>query len=135
MIKLTPDVKGRENPAWLPLIHKGLEGPMQKQYLYYHGAVGSMSYLQGTSHPDTSRPTHQCAWFCNDPKLYHERAIRKIAKYLSVTSDRGSWNKAVADNLENVMLQTGFTIMYASCPVLWQSKLQIEIALSIAEAE
>eukprot|EP00957_Ditylum_brightwellii_P061553 4671249-Ditylum_brightwellii.AAC.1 len=74
---------------------------------------------------------HQCARFYNDPKLSHERAVRQIAKYLNVTSDRGlvykpdpslgiqcyvdadfagSWNKADADNPENVMSRTGFTI-------------------------
>ena len=30
---------------------------------------------------------------------------------------------------------TGFVIRYASCPVLWISKLQTEVALSTAEAE
>eukprot|EP00957_Ditylum_brightwellii_P127540 9725877-Ditylum_brightwellii.AAC.1 len=47
----------------------------------------------------------------------------------------GGWNKADADNPENVMSCTGFVIMYDGCPVLWQSKLQMEIAISIAEAE
>eukprot|EP00957_Ditylum_brightwellii_P170845 13003591-Ditylum_brightwellii.AAC.1 len=47
----------------------------------------------------------------------------------------GSWSKANTDNPENVMSCTGFVIMYAQCPVLWQSKLQTEIALSIAETE
>eukprot|EP00957_Ditylum_brightwellii_P001052 83337-Ditylum_brightwellii.AAC.1 len=68
-------------------------------------------------------PVHQCARFCNDPKLSQERAVRRIAKYLSVTSNRGlvykpnaslgiqcyvdadfagSWSKADADNPENV---------------------------------
>eukprot|EP00957_Ditylum_brightwellii_P176467 13438623-Ditylum_brightwellii.AAC.1 len=47
----------------------------------------------------------------------------------------GHWSKADADNPENVMSRTGFVIMYAGCPVLWQSKLQTKIALSTAEAE
>eukprot|EP00957_Ditylum_brightwellii_P003020 230953-Ditylum_brightwellii.AAC.1 len=87
--------------------------------------------------------------------LLYEQALRQIIKYLSTTSERGiiddldpilgiqcyvdadfagSWSKADADNPENVMLCTGFVIMYAGCPVLWQSKLQMEIALSTAEA-
>eukprot|EP00957_Ditylum_brightwellii_P038881 2938343-Ditylum_brightwellii.AAC.1 len=32
---------------------------------------------------------HQCARFCNDPKLSREWAVRQIVKYLSQTSDRG----------------------------------------------
>eukprot|EP00957_Ditylum_brightwellii_P051291 3888845-Ditylum_brightwellii.AAC.1 len=67
---------------------------------------------------------HQCARFSNQPMLSHERALRRIVKYLSTTADReivydpdpnlgiqsfvdadfaGSWNKADADNPENVM--------------------------------
>eukprot|EP00957_Ditylum_brightwellii_P172446 13128869-Ditylum_brightwellii.AAC.1 len=147
--------KERENPAWLPLLHKDLEGPMQKQSWHYCSAVGLMSYLQGTSCSDISIPTYQCAWLCNDPKLSHERAVRRIAKYLvshltevlfmkpdpSLSIQRcvdadfaASWNKADADNPENVMSQIGFTIIYAGCPVLLQNKLQTEIALSTAEA-
>ena len=33
------------------------------------------------------------------------------------------------------MSQTGMVIMYANCPVFWRSSLQMEIALSTAEAE
>ena len=33
------------------------------------------------------------------------------------------------------MSRTGYAIYYAVCPVLWSSKLQIEIALSTTEAE
>ena len=114
------------------------------------------SYLQGSTRPDISMAVHQCARFSNSPMLSHERAVKRIAKYLKATKDRGvvykpdpergiecyvdvdfagSWAKADADNAENVMSRTGFVIYYAGCPVLWQSKLQTEIALSTAEAE
>eukprot|EP00957_Ditylum_brightwellii_P016788 1263818-Ditylum_brightwellii.AAC.1 len=76
-------------------------------------------------------PVHQWARFCNDPKLSHEREVRRNAKNLSVTSNRGlvynpnaslgiqcyvdvdfagSWSKADADNPKSVMSRTGFTI-------------------------
>eukprot|EP00957_Ditylum_brightwellii_P095652 7287866-Ditylum_brightwellii.AAC.1 len=61
MIGFTPDVKGRENPAWLPLLHKDSEGLSCKQSLHYCSTVGLMSYLQGTSCPDISMTVHQCA--------------------------------------------------------------------------
>eukprot|EP00957_Ditylum_brightwellii_P035057 2657629-Ditylum_brightwellii.AAC.1 len=32
---------------------------------------------------------HQCARFTNAPMLSHERAIRRIARYLAGTADRG----------------------------------------------
>eukprot|EP00957_Ditylum_brightwellii_P202874 15332165-Ditylum_brightwellii.AAC.1 len=88
MIGFTPDVKGRENPAQLPFLHKESEGPSCKQSWHYHSAVGLMSYLQGASCPDISMTVHQHARFCNNPKLSHERAVRQIAKHLGVTSDR-----------------------------------------------
>eukprot|EP00957_Ditylum_brightwellii_P201037 15323783-Ditylum_brightwellii.AAC.1 len=89
-----------------------------------------MSYLQGTSHPDISMPAHQCAWFCNDPNLSHERAVRRSAKYLSVPSDRGLVYKLDP----SLGIQCYVDADFAGCPVLWQSKLQTEITLSTAEA-
>jgi len=47
----------------------------------------------------------------------------------------GGWTQANASNAENVLSRTGYVIMYASCPILWVSRLQTEIALSTAEAE
>eukprot|EP00957_Ditylum_brightwellii_P000908 72968-Ditylum_brightwellii.AAC.1 len=65
---------------------------------------------------------HQCAQFCNDPCLSHERAVWQIVKYLSQTADggvcyypnpdlgiqcyidanfAGGWSKADANNPEN----------------------------------
>ena len=71
---------------------------------------------------------HQCARFCVDPKITHERAIMRIGKYLLGTKDRGmcftpditrgiecfvdadfagSWDKDDANNPENVLSRTG----------------------------
>jgi hypothetical protein len=47
----------------------------------------------------------------------------------------GGWSQAVADNAENVLSHTGYVLMYANCPILWVSHLQMEIALSTAGAE
>ena len=99
---------------------------------------------------------HQCARFNNQPMLNHERSIKRIAKYLKGTSDRGivyhpdktkgiecyveadfsgGWSQADANNPENVMSRTCYAIYYAGCPVLWSSRLQTEIALSTKEAK
>ena len=47
----------------------------------------------------------------------------------------GDWSQADAKNADKVMSRTGYVIMYAGCPILWCSKLQMEIALSTAEAK
>ena len=47
----------------------------------------------------------------------------------------GGWNKTWSNEATSVMSRTGFLIKYANCPIIWISKLQIEIALSTTEAE
>jgi hypothetical protein len=47
----------------------------------------------------------------------------------------GGWSQADDDNVENVLSPTSYVLMYANCPILWVSHLQMEIALSTAEAE
>ena len=47
----------------------------------------------------------------------------------------GNWNKDNAESPASVISHTGFVIRYFGCPVLWESKLQTEIALSPTEAE
>ena len=44
----------------------------------------------------------------------------------------GSWN---ANDLSGAHSETGFVIMYASCPIMWGSKLQTLIALSMTDAD
>eukprot|EP00957_Ditylum_brightwellii_P122539 9344748-Ditylum_brightwellii.AAC.1 len=93
----------------------------KKQSWNYKSAVGMSSYIQGSSRPETSMTVQQYARFTNAPMISHERAIRRIAKYLAGTADRsvvynldperdieyyvdadfaGGWSKADADNPE-----------------------------------
>ena len=115
-----------------------------------------LGYLQLTSRPDISMAVHQCARFNNDPKLSHEKAIKRICKYLLRSMDKGityrpdaslglechvdadfaeGWATSDHNNPEAVLSRTGFVISYAGCPIYWRSKLQTEIALSTTEAE
>ena len=139
-----------------PLLHKDLNGLPRKYDWKYRSIVGMYGYLQNSTRPDISMATHQCARFNNDPKLSHERAIRRIAKYLLGTQNRGivfrpdvskgiecyvdadfsgNWNAADSEDPENVLSRTGFIIYYGGCPIHWASRLQTEIALSTTEAE
>ncbi len=47
----------------------------------------------------------------------------------------GLWSPSTSSDPISVKSRTGFVITFASCPVLWCSKLQMEIALSTTEAE
>jgi hypothetical protein len=146
----------RSTPVGKPLLCKDLDGKPRKTDWNYRGAVGMLGYLQSNTRPEISMAVHQCARFSNDPKLSHEKAIKRIAKYLLSSPTRGlvykpdpslglecyvdadfagGWNQADADNADNLMSRTGYVIMYAGCPIVWSSRLQTEIALSTAEAE
>ena len=111
--------------------------------------------LQGTTHPDISMLTHQCTIFNNDPKLSHERAAKKIIRYLvaeikalSFNKDlpkglecfvdanfTGGWKDGDSQSLESVLSRTGYVIMFVDCPISQGSKLQTEMALSTTESE
>ena len=155
VVGMSDDTNSRKTPVIKPLLHKDIEGLPRKHEWNYRQAIGMLTYLQGTSRPDISMAVHQAARFTICPKLTHERAVYRIAKYLKGTSDKGiifrpdktglecfvdadfagGWNQADSNNAEAVMSRTGYVIMYAGCPLLWCSKLQTEIALSTTEAE
>ena len=100
--------------------------------------------------------THQCARFSACPKLIHERAIKRICKYLLNSMDKGivfepdlsrglechvdadfagGWASGEHSTPESVLSRAGYVISYAGCPIHWCSKLESEIALSTTEAE
>ena len=147
----------RDNvPVGYPLLNKDTDGPLRKAKWKYRTLIRMLGYLQGTTRPDISMATHQCARFNNDPRLYHERAVKKIVRYLLDSKDKGiifqpdfsrglecfvdadfagGWKDGDHDSPESVLSRTGFIIMFAGCPITWGSKLQTEIALSTTESE
>ena len=156
LVNINEHENPKDTPAIKPMLHRDLDGKERRYAWNYRQAVGMLGYLQGSTRPDIATAVHQCARFCNDPRLSHERAIRRIGKYLNGNADKGivlnpnpslglecfadadfagNWNQADADNPENVFSRTGYVLRYAGCPVTWCSKLQTEIALSTAEAE
>jgi hypothetical protein len=77
-----------------PVIHKGLlhsdvDGPPRKQPWNYRSAIGILNYIAASTRPDTLFAVHQCDRFCLDPKLSHEQAVKRIARYLAGTADKG----------------------------------------------
>ncbi len=144
MTKLTP------TPVTKPLLHCDTDDEIRHASWNYRSIIGMMNYLQQSTRLYTSMAVHQCACFCNNPRLSHERAIKRIARYLIGTKDcgigclpdpskglecfaganfAGGWDCGDSDNPENVMSRTGYVILYAGCPIVWCSKLQTEIAL------
>jgi len=150
------DANSTSTPVAKGLLHRDLDSKERKYTWKYRTAVGMLSYLQNTSHPEISMAVHQTARFSNNPMLSHEKSIMRIGRYLLDTRKcgiiykpdkskglecyvgadfAGGWSQANADNADNILSRTGYIIMYANCPILWVSRLQTEIALSTAEAE
>ena len=116
----------------------------------YRSVIGMLGYLQNTSRPDIAMATHQCARFNNDPKLSHERAVKRIGKYLLDTKDKGivfqpDFSRGLEcfvdadiagglkdgdhDSPESVLSRTGFIIMFAGCPITWGSSYRQRLFL------
>ena len=99
---------------------------------------------------------HQCARYCSNPKAIHELAVKRIARYLLSTQDKGLiltpstslslymhvdadfagwWHREFSELRDSVLSRSSYVISFCGCPVVWASKLQTEIALSTTESE
>ena len=99
---------------------------------------------------------HQCARFNNDPRMPHEKAAKRIVRYLRGTQEKGmilnpepkkglecfvdadfagGFSKYNPEDPTSCLSRTGYIITYANCPIIWSSKLQSTTALSTTEAE
>ena len=144
------------------ILTKDEVGPERRESWNYCSVIGMLNFLVNSSHPELTYAVHQCARFCNDPKLSHERAVKRIIQYLKSTrregtdgyngmlfkidrnksievfvdaSFAGDWNRSWSNDPTSVFSRTGYVIFLAGCPIVWLSKLQTEISLSSAEAE
>ena len=79
----------KPTPVGKPLLHKDLSGKPRKEKWYYPTDVGMMTYLQGNIRPEMSMALHQTSCFCNNPMLSHEKAIKRLGRYLSHTRKEG----------------------------------------------
>ena len=113
----------------------------------YRSAIGQLNYLAATTRPKIAFAVHQCARFCGDPKEVHYKAVKRIARYLHSTKDKGlvlcpsdvnlhcyadadfagNYVKENGDDPASVKSRSGFIILYGGCPIAWQSKLQTEV--------
>ena len=48
-----------------------------------------LNFLVNSTHPELAFAVHQCACFCKNLKLSHERAVKKIVQYLLSTKRKG----------------------------------------------
>jgi len=146
----------KSTPSDVNALGKDDDGEPCSEPWSYASVVGMMMYLASNSRPDIAYAVHSCARFTHSPKRVHEKALKRIARYLKGTRDRGMiikpsadlsmdlyvdadfaglWSSEKPDDTMSVKSRTGFIIMIGGTPVVWSSKLQTEIALSTCEAE
>ena len=151
-------VNGKETPAKGKPLVKDEDGLEARKDFNYSSVIGMLLYLAGHSRPDIAYAVNCAARYMFCPKRSHEEALKRIGRYLKATRDRGLVLNPSADGVlkidnypdadfagmyghekptdpASVKSRTGYVITVADCPVLWQSKLQTETALSTMEAE
>jgi hypothetical protein len=128
----------------------------------YATAVGMLQYLAMNTHPDISFAVSQVSCITHHPKTSHSTTVKTIICYLKkCTEDKGTYldqDIAFADDclkLEcfvdadfavlykqdpdelplSAKSRTGYVIHLAGAPLVWKSKLQMEISLSTLESE
>ena len=147
--KPTPMVSSR-------ILGRHLQSPPHDSSFHYRSIIGKLNYLEKGSRPDLAYSVHQCARFSADPKQEHSTAIRRIARYLAASMDKGvifrpdrtkglqvhvdadfagNWDPDNTNDIDTARSRHGYVITLAGCPICWKSQLQSEIALSSTESE
>jgi hypothetical protein len=132
-------------PASPTPLSKDEHGDPQKEDWSYSSVIGMLLYLSSNSRPDIAFAVNQAACFTHCPRLCHEVAVKRIARYLKATKERGLvinpdnslslemfadadfaglWNIENPDDSISVRSRTGFIISLGGTPVTWSSKLQ-----------
>ena len=138
------------------LLHKDPEGEDHDAPWNYRSIIGKLNFLEKSTRPDIAYAVHQCARFSSNPKKLHTKAVLHLCAYLAGTKDKGLqlkpnrksikcwvdsdfcglWDKNWAEyDRMTARSRTGYVICYGGFPIIWNSKLQTEIALSSTEAE
>jgi hypothetical protein len=118
--------------------------------------IGMFLYLMNTSRTDCAFAMNQCAHFAHDPREPHHKALKQLVAYLIKTKHEGMTIRPTSKNTLDcyvdadfaglygkedsqdptcVRSRTGYIITLGDNPVVWSSKLQLEIAYCTQEAE
>ena len=138
-------------------LHAFRDSPKFEGNLNYRSTIGKLNYLGQTTRPDIIYAVHQAAKNSTDPRVEHGEAVVYIVKYLKATRHvglqfkpdpskgfqcycdadfAGNWNKEFAPtDPSTAKSRSGWIMFYASCPIIWASKLQSQVALSTTEGE
>jgi len=148
--------RGKHTPAETKPLVKDEDGAAASEGFSYSSVVGMLLYLSGHTRPDITYAVNCCARYMFCPKHSHELALKRIGRYLKNTASRGMvinptrelcidaypdadfagmYGHEKPTDPACAKSRSGFVIVFAGVPVMWQSKLQTETALSTMEAE
>jgi hypothetical protein len=133
-----------------------MDGDIFNEKWNYSTVIGMLLYLSGKSRPDIAFAVHQCARFTHNSRRSHAIVVKRIVRYLKGTKSKGMilhlskspevncyvdadfaglWGAEYEQDPICVKSRTVYMLTFMSCPLLWVSKLQTQIALSTMEAE
>ena len=155
----------KDTPAAADPLGSDKDGDPFDEEWSYPAAVGMLLYLSSHTRPDIQFAVHQCARFTHAPKKSHAQALKRIVRYLAHTREPNAagipqakgiiFTPNLKEGLDcyvdadyaglfghedeqdpvSVKSRTGFVLTLFGCPVLWQSRLQVDICLSSCAAE
>jgi hypothetical protein len=120
----------------------------------YATVVGMLMFLASNTRPDIAYAVHQCARFTHCPKQSHGIAVKRILRYLNGSKTKGMtltpskqltvdcfvdadfvglWKHEDKQNAVSVKSLSRYLIMFMGCPLLWDSKLQTQIAPHLSQ--
>ncbi len=65
------------------------DGQERKNEFHYQSVIGQLNFLATTTRPEIQLAVHQCARFCENPKMTHKKTVKRIVRYLKRTKDQG----------------------------------------------
>ena len=73
----------KANPTKIPaipsiILTKNKAEPPRKEKWHYRSVIGMLNFLVNSTHPELAYAVQQCARFCDEPKVSHEKAVKKI---------------------------------------------------------
>jgi len=90
VIELTGLTNGKGLPTPATTILAKEEHGLERETTWnYRQVVGILNYIDSNTRPDITFAVHQVARFSNDPKRSHEKAVKRIIRYLVGTRDKG----------------------------------------------
>ena len=116
------------------------------QHVPYHEAVGSLMYTSLATHPDISYAVATVSCFSNNPGMPHWEAVKRIYCYLLGTKDLQltyggalsvliGYADADSSMVEDCRAISGYAFLIDGGAVLWSSKKQEIVSLSMTESK